>query len=245
MGKLKAFGLFLEDVIWPRRLNCLGCGDPRRAQPDTGLCPACLEALEAARIGGNACPRCLCALVPHKKCAFCRKGVLKRFDGCYAPFYYQPVTRALIHSLKFGGSEDALPLLTGAMADSLADGDWDLMVPVPLHPARKRERGFNQAARLAEGAGAITGICCDNDALKRLKNTRQQSRLQADLRRGNVAGVFAADAGRVAGRKVLLVDDVRTTGYTAAACGEALLEAGALKIGLLTACAVARPEKET
>ena len=244
MGDLRALAARLEDLIWPRRLNCIFCGDPRRTDRETGLCPDCLTALERSRVPGAACPRCLSLIGKHRPCAFCKKGGLKGIDRAYAPFWYLPVTRALIHSLKFGGSTDALPLLTGRMAASLTDGDFDMMAPVPLHPRREKERGFNQALLLARGVSGLTGIPVEEKALIRRRNTHRQSGLTHDRREGNVRDAFASGAGDLTGKKVLLVDDVRTTGHTAAACASVLRDLGAEKVCLLTACAVARPEEE-
>ena len=242
MGGLRALFARLEDLIWPRRLNCIFCGDPRRTDRETGLCPDCEKALRTAIVPASACPRCLGAVPRHKPCPFCKNGGLRGIEKAYAPWRYQPVSRALIHSLKFRGSTDALPLITQRMADALTDGDFDLMAPVPLHPRRERERGFNQALLLAEGVSAHTGISVRDDALFRLRNTRRQSGLSHGRREGNVRGAFRADPAVVGGRKVLIVDDVRTTGHTAAACAEALREAGAEKVCLLTACVVARAD---
>ena len=242
MGGLRAIAARLEDLIWPRRLNCIFCGDPRRTDRETGLCPDCEKALRMAMVPASACPRCLGAVPRHKPCPLCKNGGLGGIEKAYAPYRYQPVSRALIHSLKFRGSTDALPLLTERMAASLTDGDFDLMAPVPLHPRRERERGFNQALLLAEGVSAHTGIPVRDDALVRLRNTRRQSGLSHGRREGNVRGAFGADPQIVAGRKVLIVDDVRTTGHTAAACAAALREAGAQKVCLLTACVVARAD---
>ncbi len=240
MGGLKQLTDAAQDLFWPRRLNCLCCHDPRRADPGTGLCPACARELHNARVPGGVCPVCLSFVPRRKKCPFCREGVLKSFSRCFAPFDFEPVTRALVHGLKFRGGTDGLPLMASAMADSLTDGDYDLLVPVPLHPKRERLRGFNQAALLAEGVSSLTGIPSDPAAMTRTRNTRRQSGLRRARRRANVEGAFLASEA-VRGKKVLLVDDVRTTGHTAAACGEALLAAGAVKLGLLTFCVVSRP----
>ena len=103
----------------------------------------------------------------------------------------------------------------------------DALVPVPLHPARLRQRGFNQSLLLALRAGDLLGIQVD-EALIRTRRTNAQVHLGAEQRLANVAGAFAVQSGfPVAGRSLVLIDDVVTTGSTLSACAEALINAGA------------------
>jgi ComF family protein len=113
------------------------------------------------------------------------------------------------------------------------------LVPVPLHPRRKRTRGFNQSELLAQELGGRTGIRTAALALVRRKDTPPQTGLTAAARRANVQGAFAVrHVSQVAGRTVVLVDDVLTTGATASACARALLAAGAREVRLLTVARV-------
>jgi ComF family protein len=114
----------------------------------------------------------------------------------------------------------------------------DVVVPVPLHPARLAERGYNQAALLGAAAAAELGVPLLARGLARTRDTPQQARLDRAARRANVAGAFRARA-RLRGKRVVLVDDVATTGSTLAACTRALLDAGAASV---TALVVARAE---
>jgi ComF family protein len=147
--------------------------------------------------------------------------------------------REAIHGLKFGGRRSlARPLgdLVGEQcADVLADRP-DALVPVPLARARERERGFNQAGLVAERLAERLGLRVRPRWLVRLRVTAPQSDLVAVERRANVAGAFAA-APVVAGRHVVVVDDVITTGATVGECARALRAAGARRVGVL---AVAR-----
>jgi ComF family protein len=113
------------------------------------------------------------------------------------------------------------------------------LVPVPLHPRRKRKRGFNQSELLAQELGGRTGIRTAAGALVRRNDTPPQTGLSAAARRANVRGAFAVrHVSQIAGRAVVLVDDVFTTGATASACARALLAAGAREVRLLTVARV-------
>jgi ComF family protein len=114
-----------------------------------------------------------------------------------------------------------------------------VLVPVPLHPRRLRERGFNQSELLAHALGRRSGLVVAPDALVRRKETPPQTGLTASARRSNVSGAFAVRRrSQVAGRVVVLVDDVVTTGATARACAAALRAAGTTEVRLVTAARV-------
>jgi ComF family protein len=110
----------------------------------------------------------------------------------------------------------------------------DVIVPVPLHPRRLRERGYNQATLLAQVLGRRMERPVRAKAVERVRNTRSQMRLDAAERRSNVAGAFRSLDDRVSGRRILLIDDVCTTGATLDACAKALQEAGATWVHALT-----------
>ena len=132
--------------------------------------------------------------------------------------------------------------LRKAGAELLADAD--LIVPVPLYPSRLWWRRFNQSAMLAQAVGPLTGVAVDCFALKRVRRTASQVGLTADQRRRNVAGAFKVDrarAGRVGGKKVVVVDDVITTGATAEACARALKRAGAARVDVLALARAVEP----
>mgnify|MGYP001597276237 CR=1 FL=1 len=120
----------------------------------------------------------------------------------------------------------------------LNPGDYDAIVPIPLHRAKRRLRGFNQAARLARRLSAATAIPTRENWLWRIRETETQTRLTRGERASNVKGAFLCnDKAQLGGARVLLVDDVLTTGATAGACATALLGGGAASVDV---CAVAR-----
>jgi ComF family protein len=154
-----------------------------------------------------------------------------------APF--GDVVREALHAFKFGGKRALARPLGDLLADAArscpAARGADVLVPVPLHRERERERGFNQAALLAERLGRLWGVAVAPGALARTVATPPQTGLAGEARRANVRGAFAVPRpAQVTGRHILLVDDVMTTGATADACARALRRAGATEVGVLT-----------
>ncbi len=156
---------------------------------------------------------------------------------------YEAVVRDALHAFKFRGRRGlAVPLgdlLIEVAAGGLPLGLPDLLVPVPLHPRRRLERGFNQASLLAHRVGRALGRPVRDDALARVVATQSQTALDAQARRANVRGAFRLRRPElVAGRHVLVVDDILTTGATLAECARRLEEGGATVIGVLTVARV-------
>jgi ComF family protein len=152
---------------------------------------------------------------------------------------YGDVVREALHSFKFGGQRALAAPLAELLIEmgtrSLPVSEPDMLVPVPLHPRRERERGFNQALLLARRLGRSWALPVPADVLIRGAATRPQSDLTARERRTNVRGAFALRrADLVAGRHVIVVDDILTTGATASACARCLSEGGAAAVGVLT-----------
>ncbi len=152
--------------------------------------------------------------------------------------------RTLLHELKYHGRRKVAARLAEALLASpgvvSVVEPGVVLVPVPLHPRRRRERGYNQSELLAQELARRTGLEVAAPALVRRKDTAPQTGLGAAGRRANVAGAFAVrKRARIVGRTVVLVDDVFTTGATARACAHALREAGARSVRLLTAAHVA------
>ncbi len=233
---LRRLARFAEETLFPRAGCCLSCGDPRRADKDTCLCPFCTEKLKRETVPDGACPRCLQPLKKGKPCAFCRSPMMRSLKNVYAPYIYADVSRRLIHQLKFNACEEAVPLLSTAMARALNQRDFDCICPVPLHPRRLRQRGFNQSLLLARALSEETGIPV-LELLSRNVYRRPQSLSDRKERQENVRGVFACQKDP-AGFRVLLLDDVRTSGATAQACAEALLKSGADSVSLCAAAVV-------
>ncbi|HEV2570817.1 MAG TPA: ComF family protein [Beijerinckiaceae bacterium] len=152
--------------------------------------------------------------------------------------YEEGPARQLVHRLKYGDRVELAEAMGRWMARSGADllEDADLLVPVPLHRRRLFSRRFNQAAELARVVGEVGGVAADPLALRRIKPTRPQVGLTRAQRAENVQGVFRVDdvaKARIAGRNIVLVDDVMTSGATANAAARVLLRAGAARVDAL------------
>jgi ComF family protein len=231
--------------------------DPVLAVVFASSCPSCGRALDHPT-RGPLCDPCWKSLPRHREalcrcgfplpgglsaCGRCRRGLQPLQAGAsLGP--YEGSLRVLVHELKYRGRRRvaarlAEELLASERTRTLLEGDA-LLVPVPLHPRRRRERGYNQSELLARELERRTGRVVAARSLVRRKETAPQTGLSAAERRRNVAGAFAVrHRGKVAGRVVVLVDDVWTTGATALECARILREAGAAEVRLLSVARVA------
>jgi len=225
---------------------CPGCGGSVDHPTRGPLCADCWTALP--RHGGMLC---VCGFpLPagfEGPCGRCRRG-LGPFTRGASLGPYEGTLRVLVHELKFRGRRRVAGRLAEMLLDSpdvravlaaTARAGVPVMVPVPLHPSRLRERGFNQSALLAQALADRHALRVVEGALTRREHTPPQTGLSAAQRRANVARAFVVRRRPpLAGRIVVLVDDVTTTGATARACARALLSAGAAEVRLLTAARV-------
>ena len=207
------------DLLLPP--TCAGCGVEGQA-----LCEPCARPLRRRLDEPPGVPIGLAVPVP---------GGLVQVEWCAA--FTGPV-RAAIHAHKYRDERRVAEPLGRALAERWArvGRGGDLVVPVPVHPERLRERGFDQAADLARVCASHLGLPMAR-VLERRQRTTAQHSLGREARARNMAGAFGVrdpDRGRVAGRWVIVVDDVSTTGVTLSGCAAALLEAGALAVSGLT-----------
>jgi ComF family protein len=224
---------------------CRVCEVPLRTFSRVPVCPACLASCESF-LPEFFCRRCRMPfanrfpLDEEGVCRLCRTGG-NRFDAAYTFGAYDGALRRLIHLLKFDGVQSLAGPLARRLAEALPrQEEFDRIVPVPLHWSRRFSRGFNQAELLASELSERTGIPVAF-ALRRRRRTDSQSRLTASQRRRNMAGSIRLRRLRnVAGLRILLVDDVLTTGATMNACAAALKRAGAARVTVLT---VARADR--
>jgi ComF family protein len=158
-----------------------------------------------------------------------------------AHLYAGPLADAIAR-VKYGGRTDLSPALAQLLAQAALSyaGHVDCVVPLPLHPRRLRERGFNQSALLGAGVARALGVRLRVELLRRVRDTAAQAGLSRELRATNVRGAFVAQQVVASPPRVLLIDDVRTTGATLATAADALRAAGCSDVVTLALAAAAR-----
>ena len=232
----------LDTILhWVFPMDCAACGHPAADRRLPFFCRACWNSIRP--IEGPVCPQCgqpfnspiALAYSPEHRCRACRQKP-PRFDRALTPYRYEGLLEQAIRLFKYR-RKDALaaPLadLMLAWVDRLPP--VDLVMPVPLHPSRLRVREFNQSLLLADRVARRLGLPLSFDSLARVRPTRPQTELDRAGRVRNVRRAFAVrDPDGLEGRRILLVDDVLTTGATVNDCARALRRAGAESVIVLT-----------
>jgi ComF family protein len=213
-------------MLFPPR--CAGCG-----QTGQLWCATCQA--QAQVINGTVCPHCGRPQQQTLLCPQCRHSSIA-IDGIRSAVIFEGPLRQAIHHLKYSGRTSlAEPLGSFLIARWQASPlPADMIVPVPLHQARLRERGYNQSTLLAGPLARASDLPIVEAALQRVKATMPQVALNAAERKANVQDAFEARADLVQGKRILLIDDVCTTGATLEACSHALKRAGAKSVWALT-----------
>ena len=239
---LRRFAGGMLDLVLPPR--CLSCGE---TVPEPGtLCVACWRGITF--LGAPCCACCGYPfefdLGPAMLCGACLAHP-RKFRRARAAMRYDDHSRQLILALKHGDRLHLAPALAQWMCRAGAEllAEADVLIPVPLHWTRLFARRYNQAAVLAHGLSVPGGPIVDAECLIRRRRTPSQGKLSASGRRRNVAGAFALNGGhRVNGKRVVLIDDVLTTGATVEECARVLTRAGAKHVDVLTLARTVRGE---
>ncbi len=221
----RAVGAILE-ILFPTRATCLGCGDERGCD-EPFLCRTCRMLYQPSD-------------VVSRREEWMEAGLMQ---AAFVFYYARPI-RGLIRAFKFHGVKmlaDEFGAQLARLMEKRRLGPYDMIVPVPLHPSRLRKRGYNQAELIARVLSDKCGIPVRTDVLRRVRKTRQQARLSHARRSENTANAFRAE--KVDGMRVLLVDDVITTGSTVAACTRALRAMGATDVQAMSVAGVRGRQK--
>lgn len=214
---------YLWHVFFPNR--CLFCEKPIAG--DEVFCPHCEAEQPLLPVICNRCQK------PALECT-CTIPV-------FSVFRYEEGAKTAVHTMKFAGDRVAAQKLAQLMADRLFDlfgwnFPFDRIVPVPMHKKDKKDRGFSQSEWLAKALSKQISVPCIADALKKIRRTKKQHTLSAQERMKNLTGAFAVNRPeRIRGQRILLVDDVFTTGTTAYETAEVLIRAGALSVTVIVA----------
>jgi ComF family protein len=212
------------DLLFPPQCALCGAGG-------TLLCDECADALPRAE--GIRCDICWMP-VRAGRCSHC-VAEPPRFTSLRAAFIMEDGARRLAHELKYEGMTALAEPMAELMVRQVDLDNADIVVAVPLYRSRERARGYNQAAALARHLAAPIEVRFDARALRRVRNTEPLAKtMHREQRRTIVNGAFAARRERVEGRRILLIDDVVTTGATLDACAAALLDADATEVRCLT-----------
>ena len=209
-------------------VTCYLCLEPGQ-KPALDLCAGCEDDFP------RNSPACLICAAPISGAdVFCRRCRRRdrAFDLAWAPYRYEFPLPELVHRMKYGGVLSITRILGCLLGRRLAERGRpavDAIVPVPLHAARERRRGYNQAREIANFAAREISLPVQDRLVRRIRETAEQTRLAAGARRRNLRGAFKVEAGDVPAR-VAIVDDVLTTGATAESLALALRRAGCRRI---------------
>lgn len=200
------------------------------------LCPACTADLP--RQATTVCPQCAIETPLGERCGTCLKSP-PAFTRTIAPLRYEfPVDR-LIQALKYSHRLPLANWFGNCLSEQITADEHDLLLPLPLHPSRLRERGFNQSVEIARAIHRRLGIPMNVDCLSRVRATPPQAALPLKERAKNVRGAFECTTD-LSGKRILLVDDVMTTGSTLRECARILELHGAAQITLAVAARAQR-----
>lgn len=215
------------DLLFP--CWCLGC-----AGEGAFICPSCRQKLP--EITPPVCPRCGMPQTDDILCSACSKHH-HNIDGIRSPFRFEGIIRQAVLQLKYKNlraiAEPLAELLSNYLDKHPIPGE--ILVPVPLHHRRLRERGYNQSELLAKELGNLVRLPVVTDCIIRRKNNPPQTRATSvGKRRSNVAGIFTCHNHSLQDKEIILIDDVATSGATLNACAATLKAAGAVSVWGLT-----------
>ncbi|MBR7090858.1 MAG: ComF family protein [Clostridia bacterium] len=223
------------NLVFPKNIKCMVCGRDLKKASEIEFCDNCLSQMEV--ITDKCCEKCGAKLVAEEKFCLNCQAKERHFDIGRSCYVFDNSVRHLIHQLKFGNKPYIARAFAPMMRDKLQQLNWeyDVIIPVPLYPKHKKERGYNQSEKLAKELVKLIDKPIDTTSLIKVKDTSKQLGLGYADRLSNLDGAFkVVDKANIKGKSILLIDDVMTTGATANACSEVLRNAKASEIKVLT-----------
>lgn len=241
MGYKKFIGEAMDmllDLIYPRNIHCILCGDGIEPTEKYSMCTPCRDRVKF--IASRFCEKCGKPLEPlylPQKCPDCMI-THHYFTRGFSCVEYDDAVKKLIYQLKYHQKRHLAHPIGQMMADRLRKldvGEIHMIVPVPLHRKKERERGFNQSEIIAKYMADALGIPMEKKNILRVKETETQNQLNREERRENLRDAFqVVDHKKFAGKKILIVDDIYTTGSTMDACCREIRKAGPEEIYFIT-----------
>ncbi len=231
----------LLNLFFPE--SCFICETPIAKRMYSGVCPDCLDKALALKIQPPFCPSCGLPMQNFEpgSVLLCVECVVTPppYSGARSFGFYSGALASIVHGLKFRGKRNlAVPLsslLVETFCENWGQGSFDLVIPIPLHAKRRRKRGYNQSELIARNLARRIGIPFKNRLLIRTRDSVSQIGLSDRQRRDNVKNAFSCmNPEHIREARVLLVDDVMTTGATVESASKTLIEGGVLSVSVLT-----------
>lgn len=223
---------FAEDFVYPPRCNI--CNRMFKINSkERYICNSCVENMQKYIITSNKCDICT-RITPKSRCSSCVQAVENgEVYKNYSPFLYDESSKKLIYSLKYGGDKEIAKVYGIVLEKWIKELNLevDIIAPVPLYKDKEKDRGFNQSDLLAVEVAKILGVKYEKDLLIRVRFTHKQSGLTRKARRKNLKGAFVVNEKiDVVNKRVLLIDDIYTSGATIIECSNTLKKKGASNV---------------
>ena len=246
---LKRIGNEILDLVYPPGLYCICCGKIIDETRTYRLCNDCMKSINWNK--GRHCAKCgrpLAETDPGELCFGCAQketaGQKHSFDKGHACAGYGACAQAVIFALKYGGRADIGDTVAEMLYDRMLSeyepdelaAMYDIVIPVPIHAAKLKKRGFNHADLMGRGFAKRAGLCYDSGVLLRTRQTTPMKGLGPEARRANIQGAFMIRSSRlplIKGSKILLIDDIFTTGSTIDEIARILKDAGASRVDFI------------
>lgn len=233
--KATVFKLFSE-ALFPADITCCSCGAELISETRYGFCASCTKNMPF--VSGKVCECCGVPMANEADYCINCMNYGRKFSRNRSALEYEGLSLRLIYAFKFGGKKYLAEELSKMLCDTYLNNSYsaDVIEFVPMSERERRARGYNQAELLGVETGKRLNLPVGG-ALKKIRDTGEQKELKGRARKENLKGVFSvADNSVIAGKRVLLIDDVFTTGATANECASVLKKAGAREVLVLTVC---------